>query len=370
MSTNLSKRKHAALLEKMEEIKGFMLERTSDPGLLASLSAVEERLREQHFGLVFEAHAEGDVSSCPPRAALTEVSVLSISGAGQEHLLIEGENLVTLRLLESEYMGRVGVICIDPPYNTGNKALKYNDSDYADASDVFSHSKWLSFMDARLRVAKRFLTANGVVFINSDETQIGCLILLCEQLFGEQNVTVMIWPKTDAKFDKNRVEKPTVNVKVTHEYVVLCYNDKSITHFNKMRRRPLNSDLDAPERSFDAETILSELGTTSSAKDEIADILGSREAFSTPKPRKLLKELIRISSSPDAVILDFFAGSGTTGHAVMDLNKEDGGCRQFILVTNNENNICRAITYERIKRAIIADKYDASVRYLKVEYAD
>lgn len=90
-------------------------------------------------------------------------------------------------------------------------------------------------------------------------------------------------------------------------------------------------------------------GTNSSAKDEIAQIFGRRDYFSTPKPVKLLKELVRATTEKDSVVLDFFAGSGTTGHAVTELNREDGGRRTFILVSNNESDICRQVTMKRME---------------------
>jgi len=109
------------------------------------------------------------------------------------------------------------------------------------------------------------------------------------------------------------------------------------------------------------------IGTTSSAKDELQEIFGSRDIYVTPKPRKMIKEFVRVAAGPNAIILDFFAGSGTTGHAVMDLNKEDGGKRKFILVTNNENNICIDITYERLKRVIYKENYTENLKYFKIE---
>jgi adenine-specific DNA-methyltransferase len=116
------------------------------------------------------------------------------------------------------------------------------------------------------------------------------------------------------------------------------------------------------------ESILKGLGTTSSAKDELEEIFGYRYLFQTPKPRKLIKELVRAATGKNAVVLDFFAGSGTTGHAVMDLNREDNGKRRFVLVTNNENDICRKITYERLKRALGKEKYEGSLKYFKINY--
>ena len=114
-----------------------------------------------------------------------------------------------------------------------------------------------------------------------------------------------------------------------------------------------------------------DVGTTRSAMSEIKEIFGS-SAFGTPKPTSLIERTLRLISRTDATVLDFFAGSGTTGHAVMKLNAEDGGTRRFILCTNNENGICRDVTYERIRRVIDKEDYAASLKYYKVgyEYAD
>lgn len=97
------------------------------------------------------------------------------------------------------------------------------------------------------------------------------------------------------------------------------------------------------------------------------EILGTKK-FDFPKSLFLMRDIFKLISPRKATILDFFAGSGTTGHAVMKLNAEDGGSRKFILCTNNENNICRDVTYERIKRVIAKDDYKASLKYFKVDY--
>lgn len=110
-----------------------------------------------------------------------------------------------------------------------------------------------------------------------------------------------------------------------------------------------------------------DVGTTRSAMSEIKEIFGS-SAFGTPKPTSLIERTLRLISRTDATVLDFFAGSGTTGHAVMKLNAEDGGSRRFILCTNNENGICRDVTYERIRRVIDKEDYAASLKYYKVDY--
>lgn len=110
-----------------------------------------------------------------------------------------------------------------------------------------------------------------------------------------------------------------------------------------------------------------DVGTTRSAMEEIKEIFGS-SVFATPKPTGLIERILKLSTKNDAIVLDFFAGSGTTGHAVMKLNAEDGGSRRFILCTNNENNICRHVTYERIKRVIDKESYAASLKYYRVDY--
>ena len=99
-------------------------------------------------------------------------------------------------------------------------------------------------------------------------------------------------------------------------------------------------------------------GTNSSAKDELATIFGDRTYFQTPKPLKLLKELVRATTNKNSLVLDFFAGSGTTGHAVIELNKEDNGNRKYILISNNESNICKNITLKRIKM------FDSNVKFI------
>lgn len=127
----------------------------------------------------------------------------------------------------------------------------------------------------------------------------------------------------------------------------------------------------AKDRKFSkrkAESWWDNHGMNADATQELKDIFGVAKVFTHPKPTQLIKDIVAMSCSKTATILDFFAGSGTTGHAVMKLNAEDGGNRKFILCTNNENNICRDVTYERIKRVIDKEGYAASLKYYKVEY--
>ena len=100
----------------------------------------------------------------------------------------------------------------------------------------------------------------------------------------------------------------------------------------------------------------------------VHQILGKQKSFNYPKPVRLLEKLVASVRRSDALCLDFFAGSGTLGHAVMKLNQLDGGNRRFILCTSNENNICREVTWERLQKVIENEGYEASLRYLRVDY--
>lgn len=377
---------------------------------------------------------------------LTEDGCLFIDNGDQMNFLIEGDNLASLQLLTKTHKGKVDLICIDPPYNRGKKDFKYDDN-YIELSDTFRHSKWLSFMDKRLRLMYSLLSPSGVIIINIDEHELAALSSLCQAIFTDDNVDYMIWQKTDSKVDRNTNAKIIHRFKSVHENIVVCYKNKANTFFNKMMRLPewknkqsnpdndprgpwssgiisfeeghKNEDKNSPnyytittpsgkqytrhwfvdkeeftrlqkdnriafpkggdgvprlktfeneEKEYYMDSILRGVGTSSSAKDELFDIFGDRDIFDTPKPIKLIQELIRVSTAKTSIILDVFAGSGTTGHAVMKLNAEDGGNRRFILCTNNENNICREVTYERIKRVIDNEGYAASLKYFKVDY--
>ena len=275
-----------------------------------------------------------------------------------ENLIIESDNLIAMRKLLPEYEGKIDVMPIDPPYNTNISYVGYKDFD----------SRWNVFMRERLEVAYKLLSNRGVMFIHIDENECVDLYHICLDIFGCENVRILIWKKTNDYFDKNRIEKPLENgIRRTHEFVLLCGKNLKETVLKPIMQPTLQNGK-VVEREKPLETVIDFFGTTSSAKDEIAALFGDRTAFPTPKPMKLIKEFVRAASEKDSIVLDFFAGSGTTGHAVMDLNKEDGGSRKFILITNNENNICRDVTYERIKRIIDKEGYAASLKYYKVDY--
>ena len=363
MMVSMTKKQENEITSKICELETYLKKNSAPEQFLQILNGIKQENAIKKYGLVFENHIE-EVTEIN-NAKLVEQRSLSIENGGQINQLIEGENLIALKLLKESHYRKIDVICIDPPYNTGMNSLNYNDYDYIDKEDSYIHSKWLSFMKNRLDIAYELLSNNGVMFINIDENEIATLLLSCHQLFGEKNVDVLIWPKTDPRFDQNRVEKNFHNIKMVHEYVLVCFKDKTKTHFSKIML-PTLIDGEWVDLPVEMETIIKGLGTTSSAKDEIADIFGDRYRFQTPKPVRLIKEFIRAASKPDSIILDFFAGSGTAGIAVMDLNKEDSGNRTFILVTNNENEICREITYTRLRETIESKHYKASINYYKI----
>lgn len=273
--------------------------------------------------------------------------------------LIESDNLVALQKLLPEYEGRIDVMPIDPPYNTAIPYIGYRDSDYPEG--------WTEFMRPRLELAYRLLSSNGVMFIHIDENEFCALWALCGQIFGSDNLMSLIWKKTNERFDRNRKEKPLESgIRRTHEFVVVCFKNRSQTVLHPVRQ-PIWNGTEYVDVEKPLETILDDLGTTASAKDEVAELLGDRTVFSTPKPVRLIQEFIRAGSDRDSIVLDFFAGSGTTGHATMKLNAEDGGHREFILITNGENDFFRKVTVPRIRKAkaLLGDASDLSVEPLR-----
>lgn len=364
---NITKKQNKQLKSKVIELEKYLKQISAPDQFFQYLADLKQEINNKLFGLVFEEHKElFEINN----AKLIEQSNLRINNNKEKkNQLIEGENLYVLEILKQKYYGVIDVICIDPPYNTGMDWLNYGDHIYFDDEDSYAHSKWLSFMKKRMDIAYDLLTDTGVIFINIDENEIGNLLLLSFAIFGENNVDVLIWPKTDPRFDQKRVEKPFHNIKITHEYVIVCFKNKNQTNFNKIKL-PFFINGQWTDSFVEIESILKGLGSTSSAKDEIAEIFGNRYFFQTPKPMKLIKEFVRAASKSESIILDFFAGSGTTGHAVMDLNKEDNGNRLFILVNNNEKNICREITYKRLKWAIEKGRYSESLKYYKLVFEE
>ena len=273
------------------------------------------------------------------------------------NIIIENDNLIAMQDLLPEYEGKIDVMPIDPPYNTDIAHIGYKDSGYTDG--------WVEFMRPRLEVAYRLLSPTGVMFIHIDECEFSNLWMLCSEIFGGHNLMSMIWKKTNPHYDANRKEKPLESgIRRTHEFIVVCFKDRANTTLAPVMQPYLDGNV-IKERLQPLETIVDFMGTTTSAKDELAELLGERNLFATPKPVKMIKEFIRSSGKSDALVMDFFAGSGSTGHAALELNHEDGGDRRFILITNNESDICRRVTIPRVKAAM--RKYNISDNSLETK---
>ena len=391
-------------------------------------AALLELAATKRYGLVWEEREEEVEERLREELpVLVEDSALRIENSADAptHILIEGDNLEALTTLSYTHEGKVDVIYIDPPYNTGNRDFVYNDS-FVDSEDSYRHSKWLSFMSKRLRVAKRLLSDRGVIFISIDDNEQANLKLLCDEVFGNEHfICNFIWKSRQNKDNRN-----ITGVSIDHEYVI-CYgktiglrsfagaerktngytnpdNDprgpwtsaNMVGLATESARPNLHYDLidpttginygrpqkgwrydrntmarlisedrilwpDSPNGRPRKKSFLSEISEvlpgfasivgndvyTRTATVEQNEIFGNIP-FDFPKPVSLIKELLSQTTANASIVLDFFAGSGTTLHAVMQLNKEDGGRRQCILVTNNENNICREVTYERNRHVI------------------
>ena len=433
--------------------------------LVEELRAEVERLqgevaglkRRKMFGLVWddEREEEAVVARCERERelpVLEEVKGLSVCADGDAptNLLIEGDNYHALSVLNYTHAGKIDVIYIDPPYNTG-KADEwcYNDK-FVDENDSYRHSKWLSMMEKRLKLAKKLLTRNGVIFVSIDDHEQHCLRLLMDKIFGERNfVEVLIWKKKGgagntetyigdlveyvvmyAKSKKRLTlnRRFIDNVEYPYQDEVGCYRLGSLvkTDSGAYRRDTMKFGVKNPETGQDVfppdgkrwtvgENTMSDLlasgllcfvpdkkgnvavkrkeycdnadprtgvylnllvdkGSLKTAKDQMEKLGFPREAFDTPKPVELIRHLLEIASSPRSIILDFFAGSGTTGHAVSVLNK-DGGNRRFILCTNNEGGIAREVCQPRIKAVIKGSanlpgitKISSNLKYFKTAF--
>lgn len=403
-------------------------------------SALIELLKtHKKYGLVWEDKPE-DVEErlrdeLPVLTEVKERAIISEDPDAPNHILIEGDNLEALTALTYTHTGKIDVIYIDPPYNTGNNDFVYNDR-YVDKEDSYRHSKWLSFMSKRLSIAKKLLSDSGVIFISIDDNEQAQLKLLCDEVFLPQNfVGTYLWKRTSTP--------PALSYKIRRKLeFVLCYQNKDISQrtfaqgyidggdvpllnsgnplgilefpkgsvvFNipdgvysrkdsykielldqvtvengrnansfkaqgnfKWGQKNLEKEVASgtyflikslqfsprfqkstkstkvPSNIIDEDVAV---GTNEDAQKEM-DALGI--TFSYAKPSSLIAYLSKMPfwEDKDITLLDFFAGSGTTLHATMQLNAEDGGHRTCILVTNNENNICEEVTYERNRRVI------------------
>lgn len=195
MSTNISKQKREDLLNKIKEIRNYIAASQQDENtgnLLSYLSDLEKDVNGKKYGLVFEEHREEiDEVLDTHTPVLSEEKDLFIDNGGQMNFLIEGDNLASLKLLEKTHKGNIDLIYIDPPYNTGKKndeqggGFIYDDA-FVDENDMFIHSKWISFMDKRLKIAKKLLSKDGVIFISIGKEENAPLRILCDEIFGEK----------------------------------------------------------------------------------------------------------------------------------------------------------------------------------------
>lgn len=504
MSTNISKQKRDDLVNKIKALRSYIATAYQDENtgnLLTYLSDLEKEIKAKKYGLVFEEHREGiDELLDTHTPVLSEESNLFIDNGGLMNFIIEGDNLAALQLLIKTHRRMIDLIYIDPPYNMGKDDFVYDDN-FVDKEDGFRHSKWLSFMERRLSIARNLLTANGVLVISIGYHELNNLILLCENLFlDKQVVTVTV---------QTSGGKPSGGFNYLHEYLVFIapqdfkpmptsfaggntnapFHGMNLATFDQVQRpnqaypiyinketdqiigcglsladRVRNGSYTGELRDFEfdyeeapegcvavwpvsnkgipcvwrliASRLMSDLAKgyikvikqktsrnknqyaiqylaagiikkiesgeipvvgretsnqtiilgdyksegvgiptiwtekvfyTAKGSSQILSIFGSKK-FSYPKPMELVQEVIRACCVSDSTILDFFAGSGTTGHSVMELNAEGNTEHRFILCTNNENNICCDITYERIKRVIDNEGYSAKLKYYKVDF--
>ena len=484
---NLSQERRERMLAFLETLKA---QHTDDDSLIA-LGEIEKELKSKKYGLVWEEHEEEvDVkmrTHIPVFTTDDDREIMDNPGSERFNFLLEGDNLHSLRLLEKTHRGKIDVIYIDPPYNTQNKDFVYDDN-LIGMDDGFRHSKWLSFMSTRLKVAHSLLSDKGVIFISIDDNEVAQLKMICDEIFGEYSfVAQLVWEKKKkGSFLSNQI----TNIK---EYVLVYCKDRNsfagligeintntetypcINASNKRAvckvAKGIKSNYKQKNYRVPAGTVISDStmdikyitdlvieegvvvqdfevegnwrysaeamhdysvngelyitnalyirrivseprmktmkdmlprvgaddnaayntpinvdnlfdsgwGSNEDADNEIIDLFGKQRAFSYPKPIRLIKKLICATRMPNAVVLDFFAGSGTTGQAVMELNQQDGGQRKFILCTNNENGICENVTYQRLKTVITGKRQDgseysegipANLMYFRTDFVD
>ncbi|MBQ8267950.1 MAG: site-specific DNA-methyltransferase, partial [Clostridia bacterium] len=233
-STNVSKEKREKLVEKIKAIKTYIATAEQDENtarLLTYIAEIEKDIKGKKYGLVFEEHRESiDEELENNLPVLVEDEPLFVDNGGQMNFLIEGDNLASLKLLEKTHKGKIDLIYIDPPYNTGNKDFVYDDA-FVDTNDTFRHSKWLSFMEKRLEIAKNLLSENGAIFISIDDNEQSALKMLCDSIFGEKLTEQYIWCLQD-KSEGSFVKTAGLTVRKEHEYIVACFK-KSGKRFSR-----------------------------------------------------------------------------------------------------------------------------------------
>ena len=422
-------------------------------------NAVEDAPEAYEFNWVGKQAARAEVLR-PTKKTLRPVKEDSVDWDNTQNLYIEGDNLEVLKLLQKSYLGKVKMIYIDPPYNTGNDFVYHDDfamsaDEYAEASGAVDelgnkyiknmdsngrfHSDWCSMIYSRLMVARTLLSEDGVIFISIDEHEEENLKKISNEIFGCSNfVGTIIWerafaPKNDAKYlsdshdyvlvfaktiDKFQIgllprsEEANARYKnpdndprgpwtadnmtvktysANYDYEIVTPNgsvmsppngrcwftskermDKLIqenrvwfgeTGGNMPRLKRFLCDV---QQGMTATTIwkYTEVGHNQEGRQELKKLFDNKGYFDGPKPLRLISRILTIANlSANSIILDFFSGSATTAHAVMQLNAEDGGNRKFIMVQIPEEtpedsearkagyNTIPEIAKERIRRA-------------------
>lgn len=427
---------------------------------------MEDAPEAYEFNWVGKQTARAEVLR-PTKKTLRPVKEDSVDWDNTQNLYIEGDNLEVLKLLQKSYLGKVKMIYIDPPYNTGNDFVYHDDfamsaDEYAEASGSVDelgnkyiknmdsngrfHSDWCSMIYSRLMVARTLLSEDGVIFISIDDNEVENLRKICDEVLGENNfVAVFPWRKRTAKSDvpfgisqdyewivvygksdrfRASIEGKERKYFVTEDYPNKPWRVHDLTKQTTASERPnsfftivnpkngdsypanpnrtwciteetfegyLNEgrivfpgdydflkiskpvlrywkqdDEDKAGENFGRVAVSTKLdetiGMSQDGTKELTSLFNGK-IFSFPKPSELIKFLVKIINKKDALILDFFSGSGTTAHAVMQLNAEDGGNRQYIMVQLPEEtpedsearkagyNTIPEIAKERIRRA-------------------
>lgn len=429
-----------------------MVERLEDYSKEELLTLVKSLKSRKKYGLVWEDKPEAVATMCADNLPVlfeVEDRALLHDPEGKTNLIIEGDNFHTLSVLNYTHAGQIDVIYIDPPYNTGSRDFVYNDV-FVDNEDTYRHSKWLSFMEKRLRLANSLLKPSGAIFISIDQNELANLKLLCDEVLNGLTMSGLVsvakgtTTGQDAKKFGSSIDYLLVYVGPEFELQTLPLSDADKKRFSLSDERGPYSILQwrktgkgdrredrpnlfypcvAPDGSevfpigptgyesrwrgaketFDEyessgmvvwkkdkdgyrpylkyylegrgkapSTLWDDVDGNKKATIELKSIIGGGK-FDNPKPTDLIRRCIQIATEDkNALVLDFFAGSGTTGHAVLKMNSEDGGNRTFILGTNNESGIAEDITYERIKGVVEGygetSGTPANVRYFKTDF--
>lgn len=409
-------------------------------------SALLGLLREHKtYGLVWEDKPEEVEERLRNELpVLIEVKDRALTSAGSDapnHILIEGDNLESLSTLAYTHAGKIDVIYIDPPYNTG-KEFVYNDNFYeskkdsiVSIDDPYRHSKWLSFISKRIAIAYKLLKDTGCIIVSIDDNEQAQLKMLLDDIFRYYNFCACLCviraeggglakqvikghdyclvyarninsfiPLARPKDVRGKIiTKDGISYWIQEDWLRKefgkygnCHYEELIEYKGENYKKEIDLGLENGDyilipkpngmniigklRRLDIDSskfysILKHLN-----KDGVNEMRELGIDFDYPKPLSLIKELVSGATffNRNSTVLDFFAGSGTTLHAVMQLNAEDGGKRQCILCTNNENGICENVTYERNKRVIngytkpngehVEGLHDNNLRYYRTDY--